>query len=349
VFCPLYTQKVFNQLPEEQMPEIVTEGASSIFLDIVQSCSESNPDGVFRVEEIDMLDPPPVDALASSLQQAIVFGYVRPVAKDDVTIGHQLTPLGDIASRFHRLTMQQSQTILSGYMWGVSIQDLALVVALYGARDIMLLARPDLDKSRKMALRAGLPASQGKHAMRDDFLEAVLMFGAFVKVLESTRGNLGALLDWCDANGFDFDGVVSLAGLREGVVSELIGAGLNPFWGSEWRLGETGPGEFDGTVKRLKMCIYAGLRFSTVKLGGGNKYRGVDGRVVTVATRKGEPPPERLVTNTVRIRAAPRSSRDRNPPLMYRLVPGLISVLDGYVPEDHSLMAPVGAEGRVGS
>jgi hypothetical protein len=41
--------------------------------------------------------------------------------------------------------------------------------------------------------------------------------------------------------------------------------------------------------------------------------------------------PHNLVTNKISIVGAPKSKADKNKPLLYKLIPNLISVMDGYV------------------
>ena len=149
-FYPLYTKNVYEKLASEQAPDIITEGVAPIFLDVVASTIESvaaktkTNAQVFRVEDIDMLDPPPVDALAAALEQAIAFGYLQ-----EVSGGHELTRLGKIAGRFTYMGMSQVQTLMQGYLWRVSIRDLALIVALYEQRDALIYHTPPPGPSQK--------------------------------------------------------------------------------------------------------------------------------------------------------------------------------------------------------
>lgn len=396
-FYPIYTKNVYEALPKEQPPEIITEGVGPIFLDMVAATVANNEPAagqVFRVADIDMLDSPPTDALADAIEQAVVFGYLRATPASVAAGGHELTELGEVASRFSYLSMSQAQTLMAGYLWRVSIRDLALVVALYEQRDALIYYKPpfgpsqqhDAEIARQKALRAGLPsylvsppsartvggAADGaahppaeseeyyyraRLLLSDEFLETLLVFEGFVSALDSNQNNLEGLLDWCESNGIDFKGAIDLAGLREGVINDLLVAGLNPFWGEEHRLAGAPPEAFFDTVVRLKHCIYAGLRFSMLAYDPkAGTYRARTGNPVEVppayadaaqsrlrglkAEAVVETRPRRLVTNTVRLRGAKKDSKDKWPPLLYRLVPGLVSVLDGYVNVDAAALDP---------
>ena len=400
-FYPLYTKNVYEALASEQPPEIITGGVSPIFLDVVATTAKAqaltaDPGKpacpVFRVGDIDMLDPPPVDALADSLEKAITFGYLRTTPESVAAGGHVLTRLGETAARFNFLGMAQVQTLLAGYLWQVSIRDLALIVALYEQRDALLYYTPpfgrtqveDAETARRKALRAGLPdylitppahlegvagggdqppavAEEYYYRARllisDDFIEALLTFEGFARALDHTQGNLEALIDWCEENGIDFQGAMVLADLREAVMNEMLAGGLNPFWGEEHRLADAPPEAFFDTVVRLKNCIYAGLRFSTLTYDKKtDTYRARTGDVVEVpdmytdaaqsrlrglgAQAVAESRPQRVVTNTIRLRGAKRNQKEKLPPLFYRLVTGLVSVLDGYVNIDATARDP---------
>lgn len=398
-FYPLYTKGVYESLAAEQPPEIITEGVAPIFLDVVAATLEAQVlagaaadqgrPPVFRVADIDMLDPPPVDALADAIEKAVTFGYLRATPEAVAAGGHALTRLGAVAGRFAFLGMAQAQTLLVGYLWQVSIRDLALIVALYEQRDALIYFKPpfgqsqqeDAEKARQKAIRAGLPdylvtppsatlgGGEGPPAaseeyyyrarllISDEFIEALLVFEGLARALDRTQGDLGALLDWCEENGVDFEGAVVLADLREGVVNELLAAGLNPFWGEEHRLADAPPEAFFDTVVRLKNCIYAGLRFSALAYDAkAGTYRARTGDPVEVppayadaaqsrlrglgAEAVAESRPRRLATNGVRLRGAQKDRKEKWPPLLYRLVPGLVSVLDGYVDVDASAGAP---------
>ena len=376
-FYPLYTENVYRALPSDQLPDIVQVGIAPIFLDVVEITAESH-DGVFRVSEIDMLDPPPVDSLTAALEDSITYGFLRP---DVEAGGHRLTPLGHKAARFNYLGMNQIQTIMAGYLWGVSIQDLALIVTLYEGQDALRYADPahgDTEPPGARALRAGLPSflggiSGGGRAARppseaesyyyrarllisDNFIEALLAFEGFAQALSSSNGNLERLLEWCDANGVDFTGASQLAAMRDTVMNEMLLAGLNPFWGYEHRITSSTEKTFFEIVVRLKHCIYAGLRPNRLTYSSRlNTYQtrtGVGVKVppaytdIALARLQGlgidtQHKPRRLVTNQVRLRPARGDKRDRGQaPFLYRVVPGMVSVLDGYIDTDEVFWAP---------
>ena len=383
-FYPLYTKNVYESLDDEQLPAIIAAGVSPIFLDIV-STTAKNHDGIFRVGDIDMLDPPPNASLAAALEKAIAFGYLRIDRKllSKATQGHVLTKLGETASRFHYLGMSQTQTLFAGYLWKVSIRDLAFIVALYGMREVPLYSTSEKKGSepqKALAIRAGLPSfllkrSGGKEKDRpptedeahyyrarllisDDFIEALLAFEGFTRALVDADGDLARILDWCVANGVDFENARRLAGTRDQVIEEALAAGINPFWGDQYRLAKTTSSTFLDTVVRLKQCIYAGLRLNLLTYDQKkNVYRTQRNRAVGIpraytdlaASRlrglgfdsaSDSSKPRKIVTNQISLRPAKGDKRDKVPPLLYRFRAGLVSVLDGYIGVDENFWTP---------
>lgn len=365
MFFPLYTKNVFEQLPTEQLPEIILKGVSEIFLDIVAAAS--GPDGLFRVENIDMLDPPPVDALAAALEEAVTFGFLR--FTEDPAAGHALTRLGEIAARFTYLTMHHVETLLAGFLWRVSMRDLALIVALFSLRNVPLFHQPppgpsqvaDAEKAKRLAIRSGLPehlagkgtpgsdeaqdaVARARAMMSDDFIEGLVAFEGFVRALDRSQGDLMMLLDWCEENGIDFDGAANLALVRDQVIDEMIAAGLNPFWGEEYRLVDATPESFAGIIVRLKQCIYAGLRFHLVQ-GDKGAHQTTSGLKIDINRASSFAAESRqLVTNAIQFAGSKGDQRDKHPPFLYHLQTTMASVLDGYVDVDSEAMDPRVAE-----
>lgn len=395
-FYPLYTKKTYELLFSNQLPEIITRGVAPIFLDVIDTSINNSSDKIFKVEDIDMLDPPPIDTLSNSLERSITFGYIKSNAEQN---GHIFTKLGKIASRFNYLDMNQIQTIAAGYLWKVSIRDLIFIICLYDEFDTLIYYKPPpgpgqkeaFEESRRKAIRTGLPDFiinppskirggdemtesdrvrfdhpptkeeeyyyRARLLISDDFIEALLSFDGFVKALDKTNGDLELLIKWCKNNGIDFEGAIMLTKKREKVINEMLAAGLNPFWGDEYRLSDSSAESFYDTLIRMKNCIYMGLRFSTLTYNKKTEsYHASTGDIVNVppiyaeteqsrlrglhAENIAKLKPKRLVTNKIIIQKEKRGPKDKFPPLLYRLTSGFISILDGYVNIDETILEP---------
>ena len=369
-FYPLYTREVYDALPAEQQPDIITQGLGRIFLEVAAITAAANGE-VFRVGEIDMLDAPPVDSLASAMEEAHVYGYIRTVPAAG---GDELTDLGRLAARFRRLTMAQIQTLLAGYMWGASMQDLAYIVALYDRTPPEgMYSREFKDENGEKhpwardppgswILRAGFPPSlflagdtprschkRAQALFADGFIAALVEFEGFHRALEATSGDLGALEAWCSAHGVNLPGARELAARRDGVIEDMLGAGLNPFWGADRRFVDTAAEDMPAAIGRLKQCIYAGLRLDILRFDPAtNLYqtRGGAGVVVpeaytdTALKKLAGAADPRTIKPQLLVTSAVRLIRQVKADLGYVLAAGPTSVLDGYVDVDEAYWTP---------
>jgi hypothetical protein len=92
-YYPLYTEKVFNMLDPQQLPDIITLGPNAIYLAIVceqqrqkfrmSRITDAKSDYTgpkfiadYRVEDITLLDPPPPEALVYSNSIATTLGFI---------------------------------------------------------------------------------------------------------------------------------------------------------------------------------------------------------------------------------------------------------------------------------
>lgn len=314
-FHPLFTEHVYKALDDEQLPSVVTEGPANILLDMVieqqQDKSRRGVHAEFRVEDIDMLDPPPADALAMSLEEALALGTLSDHAElPGGGHGYGLTELGLIAARTIYTPIVALRLVLAGYVWQVSIQDLATIAAVFEMRRKDFIDTTDhaARPHGALALRAGLPGFlvrrtgggskqadlppseseafyyRARLLLADDHIEALIAFEGFVGATERLEGDISALGTWCQDNGVILEGMLDLVRQRDKILEDLIVAGLNPFWGQEHRLVASGGIEhFMATTIRIKHCLYEALRLRVLQYDEQqNTYRTAHGLPVAV-------------------------------------------------------------------
>ena len=196
----------------------------------------------------------------------------------------------------------------------------------------------------------------------DDFAEAILIFDAFAHMIDASQGDTAAAISWCADLGLNFEALLEIARRREIVIEEMIVAGLNPFRAAGRRLATLGVDEFTGGVRALKHCLYAGLRARLIRWEPlhpeGPAYVTQQGlrvrspglftdamasRLKALGVTRGPTDslrPRWLLTDQVRLVAAPRQAEDAAPPLLYVASTNLVSVLDGYVDPDADYNGP---------
>lgn len=144
-FYPLYTEKTYAALDEQQLPDIVTSGVGDKLLTIIREQQKqkiaTGALAEFLVEDMTMLDPPSPESFMESFSTAVMLGFVSdqapipttwpPVYENATRRGYGLTRLGYIASMFTRTPMEGIRVLLSGYIWNCSMNDLITVVAMF--------------------------------------------------------------------------------------------------------------------------------------------------------------------------------------------------------------------------
>lgn len=188
-FYPLYTESVFNSLELQQIPDIISNGSMNIHLAIIAEQQKQkirlNQVPEFRVEDIALLEPPPVDTFLYANSIAIGLGFVSPRAplpttwppsevtnaviesevKGPLTLarGYGLTTLGHIGAMFSRTPMTGVGVLMAGLVWGASLLDLVTGVAMFGisVQDLYIrrpkTAPPNLLPAGAEALKLSLP------------------------------------------------------------------------------------------------------------------------------------------------------------------------------------------------
>ena len=387
-FHPLYTKKIYEILPPQQLPDIVIQGPENIILDIVEiqqvNKTQKGEFPEFRIEDIDMLDPPPSEALSAAIEKAVLCGFISDHAilnKDshnENSRGWGITEMGAIASKIGRLSLEEKRIILAGYVWNVSIEDLITIIAFFD-RPLPLIMKGVRGPPGASALRAGLPDYlirrvggditaeeipptesesfyyRARLLISDDFIERLLMFEGFSKAVESTDGDPAEIRRWCtDIGGLEYEGMIEIIKRREAIIEDLLLAEVNPFWGYKYRLVKTQAKGFMDTIKRIKHCLYEGLRLNLLIYDEKeNLYRTRHGLPVRVpkpftdqAAKKlrglgirNYKKPARILTDNIKI-ALIRPPKGKQPQLIYELRAGSVSVLDGYINTDDEFILP---------
>ena len=168
IFYPMYMEETYNMLNEEQLPDIIKKGVESIFLSICYSVMNLETKK-FRLSDFDLLDDPPTESLQDCLKKCLNFGFLTA---DDLStsdagedIVYTLTETGNIVRQLNRYDLQQSQTLLSGYIYDVCILDLILITVLFDTSFSNIIYERDPTKAytdpnykfREQALRVCIP------------------------------------------------------------------------------------------------------------------------------------------------------------------------------------------------
>jgi HrpA-like RNA helicase len=338
-FYPLYTEATFRQLDTNQLPEIITSGIEDVYLAIIRTQQKQkihfgqNPE--FRVEDIALLDPPTPESFLQANATAIALGFVGASPQS-----HGLTPLGLLASIFVRTPMTGIRVLLAGYIWKAAASDLITAVAMFGSQlDDLYDKKSKKDNPEVSALQAALPSQSHdvKHIIADQFVGAILLFEMFSRQLDSSRGDLRAMVAWCKPLKLKFEAFKKIAQKRDIIIEEMFTAGLNPFRADNSRLSELSADKFTDGFTRVKRCLYDGLRGNCLQYqlpdsGLDPDYVSSSGLRVRVPDFLSRTPPNWIITDTIRLVKRTNGA--------YSVTTNLVSVLDNYVYPDQSFGLP---------
>lgn len=288
-FYPLYPKYIYDRLPDQQLPQILLEDISKIFIDIVAEQLKSKmltgAELEFRVADIDMIDVPSADAIMFCVEKLYTLGFISPpaakygasVAGDgaaDTDRRYGLTGLGTMSMSMSEISMENIRMILAGYSWGCSITDLITIAAYLTLSDKEVTLSILGDKGQKIKLRtawidiykdAGELAQQSDYyklqmLICDEFIDGIMLYNAIKRIISGVEPYevVGALTGYCQRVNIKYDGMVAFLRIRDSIIEKMLIAGFDVFssGSSDLTLGDG----FINTVTRLKYCIYDGYR-----------------------------------------------------------------------------------------
>ena len=147
-FYPLYTQASYELLDEQQLPDFITGGIKKKYLAIVKEQQKQKilmqqfPD--FRIEDVTLLDPPPMESFIMANSSAALLGFIAenaPLPKQwppnlsdenlfNIETGFGLTKLGHIASNINSISIESIRMILLSYIYDIAIEDMINIAAI---------------------------------------------------------------------------------------------------------------------------------------------------------------------------------------------------------------------------
>ncbi len=220
----------------DQVPDICQEGIIPIFLRLVKASLVNN---IFRVENLDLITYPPIDAYIAAQELAVAGGFLKLVPGE----GHMLTKLGEIGAKCIKLTMYQLAPILFGFVCKVSIPDLVTLATF-------------LDQSAPKSMAFKL-CPDTILAEKNDFLVGLATFNAFRDYLSVIGPNCHTnLVQWCIKNEVDYEYMLLISALRDVIFEELLKAGVDALWEPpDWDIA------IADNIRRMDFCLTMGLRY----------------------------------------------------------------------------------------
>lgn len=345
-FHPLYSEEIYNNLKIQQYPDIVSVGLDNIILDIIDSQQKFKmsmkeiPE--FKIEDIDTLDLPPMDALISSLQKCLSFGYISYNTKFPLDTSSKkyfgITELGLLTSKVLRdLSLETMRIILTGFTFDLSISDL-IILGCISHRD---LSKFNTTCKKRGIIKHCLPNCMSNFSDIDfrelvqcDFIELLCIYSTIIYKLSDS---ISEFEKWATEIELSIPDSYRLLGKYNAISKALLSVKIDIFRNSDCKLIITDSLDiFMERVIQTKTCLLSGFMFNVLRLDrktidGVVKESYVDRNGLRI--RFGFPKyisvkPDLLLTDSLNLMP------DRfTPSVRYKFNIGNISVMDGYLPD----------------
>ena len=367
-FYPMYTKETFEELDDQQLPDILTstEEYNMVHLSFYRLLNNT-----LDINELNLLDKPSQESFIGANSVATLLGFVYQ---------NKLTDLGLIASKFTSISMEAAKVIFSGFAYNVAITDLITIAALFQTEYSNLFMRDNMYKkfmeSIHKKINFNVPCNA--HIMKsilpefiidliddkdndifyyryktiicDDFIESLLAFESFVKQIILLKNNK-KIIEWCQIKCINYSGIQDLYEARDKIIEELLTAGIDIMYGQEYRLIDQSADTFIQTVIKIKKCLYEGLKHNLLEYDNTLKtYKTIHNIPITITNSilstqlqnklktmgiiSEDIIPKFILTNHINL------SAKRGDFIMYEIKANFISILDGYVYPDTSMGEP---------
>lgn len=230
VIYPLYTEQMRNSLQPTQYPEIITSCITPVILQIVFEQQKiktlyTHETPYFRVQDIDMIDPPQPDMLLDALEHAYGLGFIAHAPPEfsldideffakSVCAAHRIgiTKLGRIALELTSIldSLESIRMILAGFAWGYRPVDLIAIATFTKLR-----AQDEVDEESETESTSKRPKKRAQLSMNVAYQEVfpVKMRPDGTPIEDDATG-LGAMDSWHTALGDTFfDGLIMSAAI----------------------------------------------------------------------------------------------------------------------------------------
>lgn len=347
VFYPLYPKYIYDKLPKQQLPQILTDDASSIMVDIIReqarAVAADPTESAFNLAAIDMLDTPSGDMITYSMGKLYQIGFVSmiPDMAVDGPARYRLTQLGALSSVFTLLPPESVRMILSSFAWECSALDVISMAAYITLptrdfkmfnRETMMLEVVNWGEIYKLGMSIRMDYDKWRILVCDEFIDGIVLIGAIKSVAMH-----GGVQKWCVKNNISYRGVLNFIRARDDIIEQALRAGFDIFKNEKKSLLKCTEANVMETVVRLKHCIYDGYRCNML-VNKANVYTSTYGDLPLVTPAILFPHSERykfnLMPEIILYNSLGVKLNRKDPLRTYNIVADRISTMSGFVAVD---------------
>lgn len=213
-FYPIYKEITYNKLSEQQLPSILIEELDKYLLFMMKTTGEDT----LSIDTMDMLDMPPVDSIKQTMEVSYLLGYIKRFP--DLMISE----FGKLLNKVFTITLVDLRTILSAYIYKLSIQEIVTFVVMSYVRPRELFKKSF--NYEMISKQYNMKYNEFKCVVMDTIIDMVIVFNMFTDILV-TKGVKDAI-KWCDTSGIKWNTLLQVIERRLDIFGEIMGCGLNP-------------------------------------------------------------------------------------------------------------------------
>ncbi|MCK4967709.1 MAG: DEAD/DEAH box helicase [Candidatus Aenigmarchaeota archaeon] len=260
-FHPIYTQNVLSNLQANEIPEIYNTDISTLMLDMYSIASTDTKDGVFDINNLDLIDQPTRDSVRHANDLLFSLGMITTL--DDKVV---VSEIGVIVNKLlfmpnDDIRIPAARMVLAGFAWNVSIVDLITIIAFLDVKEKSYMPAKNLIDILRTSGPAYLMQDTSERSLWkfktiicDEFIEPLFVFSAFkANIMKQPQ-------KWCIENGINYKAMIEIAKIRDNIIEQFLGLNINVFVGIS--ILDMLEEDFMEGLVNLKQCIYEGFKMN---------------------------------------------------------------------------------------
>ena len=301
----------------------------------------------FDITKLDLMQYPSIDSINDAIQKLYALGFITHEFNPTVT--------GMYANKFRKLSIESIRMILAGYQHGAYILDL-ITIACFNEFKFTLGMGLKYTPENPLNIPEENVYYYYTMIFRDEFIEFLFIWNSFIEHISDINKNKNSLNNvhkWAESRNLDIKTLFSIASLRDEILTDMILIGLNPFYNSlqlprfEYNLVNILRKNLtpDGIeeIRKIKACIYEGYKMNlTLYDDNKRKYFLVKGNIEVnlfskmvnhVKIDRYYRKPKKIIISDYSMTKSMKTDGS------YNFNAGVVSVLDGYVDIDITLLS----------
>jgi len=299
IFHACYTRETYDNLPQDQLSQVLLTDMSSQFLALfANDCevqlvptnkttmAENNATSLenvipfvrhyiddpellnifnakpFEIKNLDFIDMPPASSIIYSMEKLHKLGFI--------TQDYTITLFGYLARGFQKISLELIRVIFAGYCHGADILSLITIAAFIVVGKTAVCSKKyqyrNIYRSKnqdEIDFYAGI-------IFADDFVDMIFLYEEFIKIIKCA--DIVKILAWCNESGIFYEKMLAVVSMRDEIIGNLIGQGLNPYQNglgidlfNLTDITKQNLAEGVEEIKKIKRCLLDGFRLNLLQ------------------------------------------------------------------------------------